>query len=281
MGHTEPQHMINNCNMKHISFLVTALVGLSLINCKGNSSNDDAEYTDSDKLYEEEQMDESFLLEIDSLALDFGDFGALPIIQDSADEVIELTNEEKIAKPEYLLSPATGHASTIAEKYRKIGALSVDREIAYIYHMSPEDYEKAIMKLASEVNDPSLTEMGFADNAFQVPGILYEAMSANDRGNYYWQIATASFIEQLFITSQNPEKFIDTFDDEAVAKVFQRLSLLRKTIGKLTKYDSELEPVMEAIRPLANLKASTTDEFKALLINQKEQIATARKALVE
>jgi len=90
----------------------------------------------------------------------------------------------------------------------------------------------------------------------------------------------SSLVEQLYVTSQNTEKFISAFTDEAAANVTFRIILIQDALDRLTEYDPEIAPVAEAIAPLTVLNAVTVDEFKAQLADAKEKIVASRNALV-
>ena len=105
-------------------------------------------------------------------------------------------------------------------------------------------------------------------------------MNQNGRINYFWQIVASSLVEQLYVTSQNTEKFVAAFDDDAAANVTFRIILIQDALNRLTEYDPDLVPVAEAIAPLTVLNATTVDEFKAQLADAKEKIVASRNALV-
>ncbi len=110
---------------------------------------------------------------------------------------------------------------------------------------------------------------------------LYDAMNENERINFYWQIVSASLLEQLYIISQNSEKFLAAFDDEAAANLLMRIVLIQDAINRLTNYDPELLPVAEAIDPLVVINAMTVEELKIQVNEAKDQIAEARQAVIE
>jgi hypothetical protein len=105
-------------------------------------------------------------------------------------------------------------------------------------------------------------------------------MNENGRINYFWQIVATSLVEQLYITSQNSDKFIGSFTDEAAANVTFRIILIQDALNRLTEYDPEVSPVAQAIEPLSVLNATTVDELKSQLADAKEKIAASRNALV-
>ena len=193
-----------------------------------------------------------------------------------------MTNEEKQVKPEYLLAPAVAEeAATLAEKYRILSALSVDKKIASLYDMPTEDYDKAIAKLSADISDPSFKVLENANNIFETTSALYDAMNENGRINFFWQLAASALVEQLYAINQNSDKFLSAFDDKAASNVTYRIVLILDAVKRLSEYDPDIKPVQEAIAPLEVLNATTLDELKSQLAEAKDKIEAARTALIK
>ena len=161
-----------------------------------------------------------------------------------------------------------------------LSALNVDKRIAALYEMPVEDYEKAITKLAADIDDPSFKALDNTGSIFETSQALYTAMDENGRINYFWQIASAALIEQLYIVSQNQDKFLSSFTDETAANVTFRIILILDATNRLSLYDPEIAPVAEALTPLEHLNATTVEELKAQMSEMKDEILAARKALI-
>lgn len=264
--------------MKKLSIFAVAIAAMAFTACGGNKSANNTE--EVQKSFDQEQIEAKIKLEFDSLAKEIGNLKHLPIVQ-KGDGGIQLSEEEKQVKPDYLLDPAVAeNAVTLAEKYRMVSALSVDQNIAAMYDMPTEEYDKAITKLIADINDPSFKEME-ANNIFDKAQQLYDAMNENGRINYFWQLSAASFVEELYAMTQNTDKFITAFDDEAAANVTYRTTLLIDAINRLVEFDPEIAPVAEALKPLADLNAMTVDQLKEQLAQMKEDVTKARAALVK
>jgi hypothetical protein len=106
-------------------------------------------------------------------------------------------------------------------------------------------------------------------------------MNENGRINYFWQLAAASLVEQLYIANQNSEKFLSVFDDESASNVTFRIVLILDALNRLSEYDPEIKPVAEALAPLDVLNAMTLDEMKTQLAQAKDKIDAARAALIK
>ena len=267
--------------MKKLSVLAIAFAAIAFAACGGKKSAQAEEATDSVKSFEQQQIEASIKMHVDSIASELGKLKTLPFLQEGKDG-ITLTKQEKQVKPDYLLTPSVADdATTLTEKYRIMSALSVDKKIAALYEMPTEDYEKAITKLASDINDPSFKAIEDANTIFETTTTLYDEMEKNGRINYFWQLAAAALVEQLYVINQNSEKFLSNFNDDAAANVTFRIVLILDAVNRLAQYDPDIEPVAKAIAPLDALNATTVAEMKEQLAKTKEQINAARKALVK
>lgn len=268
--------------MKKLSVFAVAFAAMVFASCGGNKSNQAPEQTDSIKSFEQSQIEAAIKMNVDSLASEIGKLKNLPIIAADAKETFKLTKEELQVKPDYLLDADVAEdAATLTEKYRLLGALEIDRKIAALYEMPTEDYEKAITKLTADINDPSFKDLNENNPVSETTQALYDNMEKNGRINYFWQIAAASLIEQLYVINQNSDKFLTAFDDEAAANVTFRIVLIQDALNRLSEYDPEIKPVAEALTTLESLNATTVSELKSQLAEAKEKIAAARKAIIK
>ena len=268
--------------MKKLSLLAVAFAAIVFAAC-GNKTAKNTELADSvEKSFEQEQIEASIKMHVDSLASEVGKLKQLPFLQKDNDGTFKLTKEEKQVKPDYLLNPSVAEsATTLAEKYRVMAALEVDKNIAKLYEMPIEDYEKAITKLAADINDPSFKILDQGTDAAESTQALYDAMNENSRINYFWQIAAASLIEQIYVASKNSDKFLAAFDDDAAANTTFRIVLILDALNRLAEYDPDIKPVAEALSTLDTLNAITVDELKTQLAESKEHIEAARKAITK
>ena len=268
--------------MKKLSILAVAFAAIAFAAC-GNKTANNTESADSVvKSFEQEQIEASIKMHVDSLASEVGKLKQLPFLQKDNEGTFKLTKEEKQVKPDYLLAPAVAdNATTLAEKYRILSALNVDQKIAALYEMPTEEYDKAITKLAADINDPSFKAVEDTNTLFETSTALYDAMNENGRINYFWQMASAALVEQLYLTNQNADKFLTAFDDEAAANVTFRIVLILDAVDRLSEYDPDIKPISEALAPLNVLNATTVDELKTQLNEAKDKINAARKALIQ
>lgn len=267
--------------MKKTSIFAIAMAALVFAACGGNKNVKSAETeADSLKSFEQEQIEASIKMHVDSIAAEFGKLQQ-PIFQKEGD-AIKLTNEEKQVKPDYLLAPAVAdNATTLAEKYRAVSALSVDKQIAKLYDMPIEDYDKAIAKLAADINDPSFKALDSEASIYETTTTLYDEMEKNGRINYFWQLAAATLVEQLYVINQNEEKFLASLNDEAASNITFRVVMILDAVNRLSQYDPDIQPVAQALAPLDVLNATSVGELKDQMAEAKDKIIAARNALVK
>ena len=267
--------------MKKLSVLVIAFAAIAFAACTGQKSNQATGEADSLKSFEQEQIEASIKVQIDSISAELGKLQQLPFIQEG-NGGLQLTKEEKQVKPDYLLNPSvTEEAATLAEKYRLLSALMVDKKIAALYEMPLDEYDKAIGKLSADIDDPSFKAVEDTNTLFETSSALYEAMEKNGRINFFWQLASAALVEQLNVISQTQDKFLSPFTDEAASNVTFRLVLILDAVNRLAQYDPDIQPVAKAIAPLSALNATTVAEMGEQMTSMKDQIAAARKALIK
>ena len=169
--------------MKKLSILAIGFVAIALAAC-GGKKVEPSNTAEAEKSFEQEQIEASIKVHIDSIAAELGQLKQLPFIQDGS--TLQLTKEEKQVKPEYLLNPAVAdEATTLAEKYRILSALNVDKKLATLYEMPTDEYDKAIAKLSADINDPSFKVIENSDDIFQTTTALYDAMNENGSITYF------------------------------------------------------------------------------------------------
>ena len=118
--------------MKKLSILAIAFAAVVFAACGGKKSDQAAENADSLKSFEQQQIEASIKMHFDSIAAEIGKLKQLPFLSEG-DDGLKLTKEEKQVKPDYLLSPAVAdEATTLAEKYRILSALNVDKKAIHI-----------------------------------------------------------------------------------------------------------------------------------------------------
>ena len=159
------------------------------------------------------------------------------------------------------------------------GIRNIDSYIGF-YNDMRVTYDMA-EKLAADINDPSFKAIEDDAPIAESTKALYDAMNENGRINYFWQIASASLVEQLYLINHNSDKFLAAFDDDAAANSTFRIVFILDALNRLSQYDPDIKPVAEALAPLDVLNATTVKELKAQIAEAKDKIEAARAALVK
>ena len=104
--------------MKKLSFLAIAFAAIAFAAC-GNKTAQTAETADSVKSFEQQQIEASIKMHMDSIASELGKLKTLPFLNEGKDG-INLTKEEKQVKPDYLLAAnVADEATTLTERTQR------------------------------------------------------------------------------------------------------------------------------------------------------------------
>ena len=82
------------------------------------------------------------------------------------------------------------------------------------------------------------------------------------------------------MASQNSDKFLQGYDDEAVANITFRIVLILDAIDRLSVYDAEIQGLAEAVQPLKKINAVTVEDLKKELAEIKEELAKTRQDML-
>ena len=262
--------------MKKLTFVVAAAAALVLASC-GNKSNANQELADSIS-FEQSQIEEKIMKELDSVADEWGKLA--PVEGVFTNGKIQLSEEELKVKPDYLLSPdVINDLSLLSQKYRAIGALVVDKEVAKLYKMDADAYSAAITKLATDIDDPSINLKDGATS--ENIKAFYVAEKEAGRMNFFWEASSAAIVENLFVISQNIEKFLPAFDDKTASDMTYHIALLKIALDDLATYDQNIKAIDELLAPLNELNAISVDQLKEQLEVMRPQIEKARAEMLK
>lgn len=199
------------------------------------------------------------------------------------DGTLKLSDQEKLVKPDFLLDPAcVNDLVTLSQKYRAIGMLQIDKTIAKLYDMPTADFDAAIAKLLTEMNDTAFQD-GFAkfDNKEctfeQFISDVYDKEVAADRLPYFWEAVVAPMVEQLYAATRNVDKFMVMFDDETASNITYNFILVHENVSRLVKYYPEMASLNEVLEPLYVINAINKDQLRDQLLELKGSIETVRE----
>lgn len=267
--------------MKKITLLLAAATMVLVCACGNTQGNKKKNEVKTDT--EEQYIKADLKIKLDSLIQEMGRLST-PVFLDIQNGKLTLTEKEKKNKPSYLL-PATkaDEAVTLIEKYRIVTMLSCDMTIASLYGMPVDSYKQAIAKLLVDINNPALNIRtdGQPEEALDTRiQKFYEESVKTGTVNLFWEAIVAGTVEQLFIITQNIDKFIPCFDDKAASEVTYRFVLVHEGIKSLIPYHPELEQLQTILKPLEVINAVNVDQFRDQLTELKGTIETARTQLL-
>ena len=267
-------------------FILALAAGAMLVSCTGNQKKAETS-EETEKCFEQQQIEAYIKVQVDSLASEFSKMSRSPFIAALKEGRIELTEEEKQVKPEYLIDPASvNDLVTLSQKYRAVSVLCADKLIANAYGMPIDEYDAAIKKLIVDIDDPAFKlfqendEKGVEQQ--KLIEDFYNAEDKNGRINFFWDTTTAFLVEELYIISQDPSnKFIECFDDQAADNVTYRIILFQNALENLKAYDFSLESLCTAIKPLNKLNAINAQQFKEQIADMNKDIKVLRENLLK
>ena len=199
---------------------------------------------------------------------------------------VELTDKEKMVKPEYLVDPAVANGLvTLTQKYRVAAVLAADEIIAEMYDMSVDSYEAAIKKLIVDINDPAFKSYAESYGKAEDESALLSKLMNDEydagRANYFWELCAAYLVEELYICTQNIEKFMPMFDDETASEVTYNFVCVHEGIKQLVEFYPEMKSLNEILDPLYVINAINVEQLRAQLIELKGEIEVIRAMLLQ
>jgi len=263
--------------MKKLTFIAAAAAALVLASCGGRQTQTEQVQSDSVS-FEQSQIEQKIMVELDSIA---NIYTNLPSVEGVlSNGKITLSNDELKAKPSYLMDlKSIDNLSLLSQKYRALGVLIVDSKVAELYKMDTDAYKAAITKIATDVNDPSIK---FNENlSAEDFKARYASAKENGRLNFFWETATAVVIEQLYVISQNAEKFMPAFDDKSASDLTYHVALLKLSLDDLADYDNNIKNLAEILAPLNEINAINVAQLKEQIAKVKPQIETARAQMLK
>ena len=264
-----------------LSILAVALLS-SCVNTNKKAETETKEVVS----FEQQQIEAGIMLQIDSIASIYNQMDKVPFVAALNNGELLLTEEEKQVKPDYLIDPASvNDLVTLSQKYRAVAMLSIDEFVANGFDMDTEELSAAKARLVVDINDPAFdtfikddeTEQTYSD----IVTTFYQDELDNGRLNFFWETATASFVEQTYLLTRNPEKFAACFNDQQAADFTYRFILLQYGLEQLKEYAPELNELCTAIKPLEALNAITADQLKEQVVSLKDQIEEVRNGLLK
>jgi len=272
-------------NMKRTLTLIAimAICSAMMISCKNKKSEPTPEEIEAQKV----ALADSVLAQIDDLVDQFYDAASKSFKLKEFD----LTDAEKMVKPDYLLDPSV--ASTLVTKSQKINALAIylaELNIRKIYDMPLDETKEVIANLATEVNHPIDADILSGDTKTSEK-LKREYEVCKERGDlaYFWQYFNAIHYEYSYIIAQNPKMYLGKISDDQW-KAFSEVKKTRSNaVRELAKYDDEMAGLKKFIdsnivfssKEEAEMVSNSREEAIQYYIENKEKYITRRNDLLQ
>lgn len=276
--------------MKKVLYAVMAIaVVLSVASCKNNNKKQaqEAEAVDYSEATAEKILADEINVDLANLVESAKKIKPVAFLKTQKDGKLVLSDKEKKVKPDYLIAPESANdLVTLSQKYRAVGMLTSDKIIAELYEMPTNVFNEAIFKLLKDINDPALEAF------FTLPPMDIEtnreafATFVDDeynegRINFFWEGIAALTVEQVYILSQNIDKFLPAFTDETAADITYNFVCLHDGLTKTVNASPEMESLNEILKPLYVINAISVEELKGQLLQVKDEISAARAQLLK
>jgi len=260
---------------KSYIFIALAMVSaLSIVSCKC-SSKKSQEPTQEEIQAQKQALADSVLKKIDAFADVF--------FQASENRFhfrrFELTEQEKLVKPDYLLDPL--EADKFVTKSQKVSALAIyiiDMGVREIYDMPTEKAREVIAKFVADLNYPYDIDQRDADIP-RSERIKQEYNKCKENGDlaFFWQFQNVVIGEVSYILSQNPELFFSKITEEQLQQFVKWVNEKNKAMRELAKYDADMANVLEFNKNISFIQSP--DEFKKsnATIESSKQFRIANK----
>jgi len=273
-------------NMKKLSLFFLGFAVLALPSCM-NQGGQSGSSADTVKISQEEKLlSEQLKFNVNNLIESAKKLKTAPFISKKDDGSIELTAQEKMVKPDYLFDlSSTNKLVNLSDKYRAVAILGVDKVIAEKYEMPIAGFKAAIGKLVLEIDDPALKE--FSKSVWESDGPVDQAIStlvdaeySAERQRFFWEFIAAGLVEEVYVMTENMDKFMPMFDDQSASDVTFNFVCVHYGLTEMMKLYPEMESLDKVLGPLYVINATSKKELEQQLIELKDTIKRVRQNIL-
>lgn len=269
--------------------IVFAIVvaALSTMSCRNNKKSQSSELTLEDVQSIKQELADSSLAQIDVFMDKYIEAteNGFSILK------FELTDSEKLIKPDYLLDPA--EANNLVTKKQKVSALAIyipELAMRMIYGMPIEETKEAIAKLAFDVNYPiDIEKYDKGTPTNEIIRSEYEKCKENEDLSYFILLQRGIIVELGYLMAQNPDFFFSRITEEEWQAYNDKVHSQTLAIKELSQYDEEMNELWQQIIKNrvtysdnefenANTSISAAIEYRK---NNKDKFITKRNALLQ
>jgi len=256
--------------------------------CGNTASKKKDAGTKSDISMQEQYLTQDLIIKIDSLIAGFQQLGVMPNMKAIDEGTLVLTDREKRVKPTYLMPlDRVNELITLNQKSRALAVYAVDREIAQLYGIPLEEYDKVITQLMIDTDNVALmegAEIKVEVNALDVDSWIVtmgEEQLGKEQMHLFFETVAAGIMESLYITSLDIPRYITYFNDQTASDVSYRLLLVVEGIESLLPYHPELETIRGILEPLNVINAINVKQLEEQLNTLAAVIADGRNKLLD
>jgi len=267
-------------------FACVAVCCAMMVSCKNRKIT---EPTSEEIQAQKVALADSVLAEIDNYVDEFiTDYGNCYGLRAAS---FELTEAEKLVKPDYLLEPSM--VNEFVTKTQKANALTiyiVELGVREMYGMPLDETKEAITKLAIDVNFPFDADQYEADVPLS-ERIKAEYEKCKESGDvaFFWQFQSVITLETGYIVSQNPVLFFNKITEEQWQAYVKMVNETNNVMRELAKYDKEMADVLEMFNQnrlvpsdgewaMINTSIESAKQFN---LAQKDKFIAKRDALLQ
>jgi len=241
----------------YILIALAMVAALTMVSCKNNNKNAQSQEPTQEEVQGMKQaLADTVLTYIDSCVEKLCNATS----KSFRIQTMELTDEEKIVKPDYLLDPSiTNNLITKSQKVNALAIFCMELGVRKIYDMPQEETKEVIAKLAVEVNHPIEDDLLTNDSPTSEK-IKKEYDICKERGDlaYFWQFQVAILTEISYLLVQNPELFFSKITDEQLRGYGEKSPGIYGALNKLAEYDEEMAELRDFLNGLS-ITTSTSE----------------------
>lgn len=236
---------------------------------------------------DKETLEATVVAQLDSLAHCLSEISGNASVRQLLDaDSIQLTADQKLVKPEYLLQQKDiDDLVGLSEKYRARGIVLADANLRQLYEMNgDEGYQASVKKMEADLNDALLNEFVAEgpDAAFSLDTYqkFYDQMKEAGRLVYFYDMVSAMGVETLYLIASNPSLYEGRLTDEAAAALSQTIQNLHQSVSLLAPSYPHMHRLFVHNDLLSQINATTAAELLPQLLSLKEKIAELRAQML-
>jgi len=196
-------------------------------------------------------------------------------------EAISMTDEEKMAKPDFLLDiSAVDTLASDEQKINSLGFLLADYGVRTLFEMPTEEYRDVIKDLAREA-DYTVREYVARRRDYVLSDIFrehYEEYKVGYGVAVFWMIQSALLNETAYIIASDPDLFLNRISDEQADAFLTLLKCRDESLTILGRRNDYMKSILSSTRlPMDD----TIEKSKDYFITCRDSIISVRNSMLK